>query len=93
MRYFQGRWWYPMVGGHWVFWDDGTSSWVFFSPTSTALAENTPASGQYSSGYRGLGSEGTAAGTSPTGHTGWYWRGGAWYWFDGRTFRAATAAK
>jgi hypothetical protein len=89
IRYFQGHWWYPMVGGNWVYWDNVNSSWVFFPATNTALANNTAPSGRHASGYRGLDGANQAEIASPPSQptTGaWFWHNGEWLWFNGRTF-------
>jgi hypothetical protein len=94
---YQGRWWHPMPGGHWVYWDATASSWVLFNATNSGsqLATN-PDMNQYQSGYRGLNDANPSpatsaaapgAGTTASGRaTGWYWRDGRWLWFNGQTF-------
>ena len=61
-RFFQGRWWYPLAGNQWMYWNG--ANWVNYPASVTPGIASTGGtvpnvaggnvSGQYSSGYRGV---------------------------------------
>jgi hypothetical protein len=103
-RFFEGRWWFPLADGQWMYWNGG--NWVNYPAAVTpgvASAGGTVApgnvSGQYSSGYRGvptspinnneMNANVSVDANAASSVIGWYWRDGNWLWFNGQTFTAA----